>query len=361
MQNGKINLLSLTAKKVYKVLLIGPSSPHVANHLNRITRPEFEVELISNGGEYFPETIAWSRADFSMKSIRNFKRTPKIIRQKIMKFNPDVIHVHQANSVALYTVLGAKGTGVPIVLTAWGSDILISPKRSKLLRMMVKYVLKRVKVVTSDSCFMAEEMRKLVPGHNLDIEICNFGVPEFPLSDQKEKIIYSNRNHNPLYRIDEVIRAFHRFIENTDEPWKLVVAGKGSETEKLKQLSKDLNVEDSIEFVGFVNQEQNIDLYNRSTFFISLPESDATAMSLLEAMYYGGIPILSDLPANCEWVDDNSNGVIAKSLEENMISRALSLQTKEVRDRNHQLIKENGTIDVSRNKFKEVLIRAIEK
>ena len=44
--------------------------------------------------------------------------------------------------------------------------------------------------------------------------------------------------------------------------------------------------------------------------FISLPESDSVAVSVLEAMAYGCIPLLSDLPANRELVRDGENGVI---------------------------------------------------
>jgi glycosyltransferase involved in cell wall biosynthesis len=43
---------------------------------------------------------------------------------------------------------------------------------------------------------------------------------------------------------------------------------------------------------------------------MSLPESDSVAVSVLEAMGHGCIPILSDLPANHELVEDGENGLI---------------------------------------------------
>jgi hypothetical protein len=45
-------------------------------------------------------------------------------------------------------------------------------------------------------------------------------------------------------------------------------------------------------------------------WYLSLPASDSVSVSVLEAMGHGCIPILSDLPANRELVDDGRNGLI---------------------------------------------------
>ena len=42
--------------------------------------------------------------------------------------------------------------------------------------------------------------------------------------------------------------------------------------------------------------------------------SDSVSVSLLEAMAHGCIPLLSDLPANREWVGDGDNGLVIASV-----------------------------------------------
>ncbi|MFN7726887.1 MAG: glycosyltransferase, partial [Rubrivivax sp.] len=55
--------------------------------------------------------------------------------------------------------------------------------------------------------------------------------------------------------------------------------------------------------------------YAQAQWYISLPHSDSVAVSVLEAMAHGCIPILSDLPANRELVRDGDNGIVLQAAE----------------------------------------------
>lgn len=345
-----------------KVLVIGTCSPHVANHISRIKDDDIIVEVISNGKKYFEEKENIHLVDFSLLKFWNLWVTVSRIRKVIRTFNPDVIHIHQANSVAFYALLANKKFKLPTILTAWGSDILLNPKKSMLLKLMVQYNLRHADFFSSDSIFMAEEMQRLIPDKKLDITICNFGVTPIELMVNKKDIIYSNRNHNPLYRIDKVIEGFERFSKTEiGKNWKLIIAGAGSETSKLKALVADRGLNEKITFVGFVNKEENYMHYAEAKIFVSLPESDATSISLLEALYYQCIPVLSELPANKEWVTDNVNGIIVSDLEGAYLERALLLDQQSVGQKNRDLILENGTEEVSKKNFRNLLLKAIAK
>jgi glycosyltransferase involved in cell wall biosynthesis len=345
-----------------KILVVGTCSPHVANHINRIRDENNSIEVISNGKNYFSEKENIHLVDFSLAKFWNLFFTVRQIRKILRTFQPDLIHIHQANSVAFYTLLANKRTKIPSVLTAWGSDVLLNPKKSLILRELVKFNLKNADFFTSDAVYMAEEMRKLVPEKQLDISICNFGVAPLPIAISKENIIYSNRNHNPLYRIDQVICGFDRFSKsNNGVDWKLVIAGSGSETQRLKDLVQNKGLEEKVSFVGFVNTFDNFNYYAKARIFVSLPESDATAMSLLEAMYYQCIPVLSNLPANREWVENGINGIIVRDLEADFFNIALSLNQEEIGAKNKTIIQEKGTEEVSKRNFKDLILKAVSK
>ncbi len=88
-------------------------------------------------------------------------------------------------------------------------------------------------------------------------------------------------------------------------------AKKRSETEKLKDLANTLGIPGSqLIFTGMLDYNELIAWYQKAKFFISIPNSDATSLSVLEAMGYGCYPILSNLPANLEWVINEVNGII---------------------------------------------------
>ena len=60
----------------------------------------------------------------------------------------------------------------------------------------------------------------------------------------------------------------------------------------------------------FLPYEENIDLVAKSRFLLSLTNSDGASLSVMEGMAVGTVPILSDIPANREWVDDGVNGFL---------------------------------------------------
>lgn len=346
--------------KKLKVLVIGSSTPHVRNHVNRI-KDEFDIEIITTNSEFIPENTPYHIVDFSIRKLTNLFKSPRKIKSIIDRFSPDVIHVHQANSFAFYSILANRGKKLPLILTLWGSDILVHPKEGLLNKIMTQYVLKRSDIITSDAQFLADEAQKLVPATKLDVRIANFGVEKIEIPIHKEKIIYSNRNHSPLYRIDEVIKAFHRFIESGHKDWKLIIAGRGSETENLQSLVNQLELSEHVEFAGFVNLEQNASNYARATYFVSIPESDATAMSLLEAMYFKCVPVVNDLPANLEWIENGKNGLVVDDLSADFLSKALAIDVTEAGEINRSIILEKGTIEVSKKIFSDIIYQAMEK
>ena len=75
------------------------------------------------------------------------------------------------------------------------------------------------------------------------------------------------------------------------------------------------NLGDRIRFVGKLPAAEQAQWYDRAQWYISLPQSDSVAVSVLEALAHGCIPLLSDLPANRERVQDQpaaqANGWIA--------------------------------------------------
>ena len=77
----------------------------------------------------------------------------------------------------------------------------------------------------------------------------------------------------------------------------------------LEILVKQLDLSTRVSFVGYLSDEEQKSYYQKAKYYISIPDSDATSVSLLEAMQYGAIPIVSNIPANREWVLDGVNGV----------------------------------------------------
>jgi len=293
-----------------KILIVGSNSIHFTRYLSNFTPDKFDVEIITNKlitDIELPQHVV----NFSLVSIVSIYRIKQIINQ----VKPDIIHVQQINSYAWFSLLGLRLSRIPakIILTAWGSDILILPQQNILFKKLIQFSLAQANVVTSDSLYMSSQIKKLCNVAN--VITLNFGVKDLPVFDNKihkQKIILSNRLHKKLYNIDKIICGFAKFIYNYPQynDYKLVVAASGDETPNLYKLVQDLDIVDKIEFVGMLDQITLRKYYQIAQVFVSIPDSDATSVSLLEALSYGCIPVLSNLPANLEWVIDEYNGLI---------------------------------------------------
>ncbi|XOV67134.1 MAG: glycosyltransferase family 4 protein [Fluviicola sp.] len=337
------------AKKPKRLLLIGStkSDVHLRNFYQLIEGYFDEVLLISGNSAEFCTTKV---LDFGLKNPITIWKTIKRLRNIINEFQPDVIHVHQANSYG-YIVAKANKRKVPQVLTIWGSDVLLLPKKSSVHRRMVQKALKGAHKITADASFIQKNVSELIGPH--DFTTANFGI-DLPALDidleKKENIVYSNRLHNDLYNIDKIIKGFSKFYREHKD-WKLVIAGRGNNTEALKELAASKLPESAYEFIGFVEYETNMSNYQLARVYISVPSSDGTSVSLLEAMACGTIPIVSDLPANHEWIKSGKNGIILESNIAEALTASLKLDQVYLAAENKAIIERKATKTANRAIF----------
>jgi len=351
-----------------RLLVVGSASVHTWRYLAGIAPYVREVYLSSNREapeNYRPANLAgFKKIDFRLSSLVATAR----LRGWMRAIRPDLIHVHQANSVAWHATRAARGLDIPLVLTAWGSDVLLLPQSNALLGRMVRSNLLAADLITSDSLYMAARIRELA-GEAVNIEVLNYGIdalPPEPDFSAKEHCVLSCRLHKPLYRIDAIVRAWSQLEQSGQySDWRLIVAANGEQTLALQQLAQDLGLR-RIEFSGFVPPHELAELYRKSRVFVSVPRSDATSISLLEAMGHGCLPVLSNLPANGEWIIDGLNGCIAEDVSRlsATLLQAIKLAADDqylstVADLNRQLVRQKALYADNMRRFASLYPRVL--
>lgn len=340
--------------KSKSLLLIGGSkgNAHLLNYRNLIEYCFGDILLVSNQEiEQFP----CRKVNFELKNPFAMWKNVQILRKIIKEEQPDIIHVHQANAYGFITALANRGRR-PLVVTTWGSDVLTLPHKSFLHRWMVQYILKSADAITADAKFMADAINELVGPTT--VVIANFGVETATKESilPREKVIYSNRMHEPLYRIDEIILQAAPFLL-ANPAWKLRIAASGSETDCLKQLAEQHLPVSSVEFIGFQSATENRENYLRSCVYVSIPNTDGTSISLLEAMAYGCLPIVSDLPANREWIESGVNGIVSSGNLSAELTQILEMDAASIQGSNASIIEDKATKKANKLKFEAVYDR----
>lgn len=347
-----------------KILLVGSNSIHCKRYIDGLLTHNLTVEIITN--QVMDEFLKLKQTTVNF-ALHNLKASKQIL-SVINDFKPDVIHIHQANSYAWHTLRAvAKIKPRPkVILTAWGSDVLVSPNKSKLLKKIVRYNLVNSDIITSDSLFMSAKIAELISSHKAKIHTINFGIQELPIKqniESKQKVILSNRLHKPLYRIDYIVRAFIKLCQSNliNSDYKLVVAAGGEQTQHLIDMVTNSNCQDRVIFTGMIPYLELVNYYRQASIFVSVPESDGTASSLLESMAYGCIPVLSNLPANLEWVLDGVNGFIVPDVNnlELHLLKALKVSQSQIDyqqlyDFNYKMIATKATFQENIKKFIEL-------
>lgn len=294
---------------------------HTAKWASHFVRLGHEVHVISHENVEIPG-VHLHYIDYN---IKNYLLKMQKVKKAVDEIKPDILHAHQANTCGLYAV-GLKGY-LPIV-SAWGSDILVAPEKSAVMKWIVKHVLRKAKFITSDAFYMTEKIIEL-GGEKDKVYTFPMGVEkrifdyrhEYNRADRMLNVI-SIRKLERIYNIDIIIKGFSEAIRINPDI-RLTIAASGSEERSLKELAVNLGLEDSVCFTGRYNPEEVGKLLSGSDVFISIPDSDSTSVSLLESMAVGVFPVLSDLPGNREWVEDMKNGMIIKEKNADYIQNAL--------------------------------------
>ena len=225
-------------------------------------------------------------------------------RRALAALAPDLMHAHYVSS---YGYLAARCGRHPLVMTAWGSDVLVTPHRSRLMRWLTGWTLRRADLVTGDSLDLVAEIDRYRPRRPAVQVHWGADLGRFrpaPWAARAPFDIVSLRSWEPNYRIDRVVQAV-AWLRARDPapPVHLHLLGGGPVEAALRAQVAALGLQDAVTFHGRVDDAAMVAVLQRCKASVSVPESDATSVSVLESMACGVPVVASDLPANRQWLD----------------------------------------------------------
>jgi glycosyltransferase involved in cell wall biosynthesis len=247
------------------------------------------------------------------------------LRRFVHQWRPDVLHAHRVNSAGW---LAAASGFHPYVVTPWGSDVFVGPQRSRLAHSLASFTLAHADRVTSISKAMSERLIELGALEErlsriyfgIDLTVFNPGAPDSTPAEELRRnlslaaeaaVIFSPRAVHPIYNQDVILQAVPQvrkhfpkacfiFIDyNTDAAYK----------EKLDHLASSLGIREAIRWLPPTSSPAEMaQWYRLSDVVVSVPSSDGTPLTVLEAMACARPVICSDLPALREFITNDENG-----------------------------------------------------
>jgi glycosyltransferase involved in cell wall biosynthesis len=125
----------------------------------------------------------------------------------------------------------------------------------------------------------------------------------------------------PHKNYERLLHAFARYKRAASDVKLVVVGIKGSRTESLAALKRELNLNDDVTFTGWIPREELYDLYENALAFVYASTFEGFGIPVLEALAAGlpttcsAIPSLLEIAdGSARFFDPNDVGAIADSI-----------------------------------------------
>ena len=255
------------------------------------------------------EQIRWAGGQKPFR-WRDVPRLTLDLKRVLREIKPDLIHAGPIQTCAFLAVLSGFR---PILTMSWGFDLMQDAERDGWWRLVTRYTLRRSSFFTSDAqvtCAKAiaygmDPSRTVIFPWGIDLK--QFKPKRATVRRQRSTVLFCDRSWEPRYGVDVLARAFVK-VARQREDVSLLLLGGGSQGQTIRQILMSGGVYDRVQFGGQISQTDLPRWIHMAELYISPSHVDGSSVSLMEALACGLPALVSDIPANKEWVSEGVNG-----------------------------------------------------
>lgn len=257
-------------------------------------------------------------------------RAAPYFRRRLASEGFDVV-VEDLNKVPLFTPLWSR---IPVVLlvhhlfgrTAFQEASLPIALATWLLERPIPRIFRRCPVVAvSESTILdlrrrgltRQEMKVVPNGVDLD----RYTPLEHGSMFREPTLLYLGRLKR-YKRVDLIIEAVARLL-GEGFVCKLLVAGKGDDADRLQELRDRRGLQDDVEFLGFVEDAEKVELLRRSWVHVLTSPKEGWGIANMEAAACGIPTVASDSPGLRDSVKDGETGILVPHGDITALAKAL--------------------------------------
>jgi glycosyltransferase involved in cell wall biosynthesis len=257
-------------------------------------------------------------------TLLSYLRLALTVRPRVRSLDPDVVNPHFVTTSGAF----ARIAGVhPIVLTAWGSDVIPADGKRQgcFIRRLNRWARRGADHVTAASRYLA---RWAEQSGASEVEVVPFGIdtsrfypadsnPHRPFTIGAVKALRAKYGTRTLIEAFAILR---RWVPDA----RLIIAGGGPERPALESLARRLAVDTQVDFLGPVphvdvaHLMQRIDVLVNSTV---VPE--AFGVVVLEASASGVPVVATDVGGVPEVCIDGETGILVPPNDPSALASAL--------------------------------------
>lgn len=280
---------------------------------------EFKEELENMGIKVYNVPIP-RKITAIKEMISSYKKIKKVCSEN----NYDILHCHSpiGGVLARFAFKDFRKKGGKLIYTAHGFHFF---KGAPIKNWIIFYPIEKFCSRYTD-CLITINKEDYKRAKNFKAKEVKY-VPGIGIDTKKIKDIKKNRKILNEFNIkDEVVlvsvgelsnRKNHKVIlkalEKVKGNFKYIICGQGAKKEELIKLSKELNLQEKVEFLGYRQDVKEI--LKASDIFCFPSKQEGLPVALMEAMASGLPVICSDIRGNKDLIEDKKGGYLLKSYD----------------------------------------------
>ena len=255
------------------------------------------------------EQIQWAGGQKPFR-WRDVPRLTIDLKRIIKENQPDLIHAGPIQTCAFLAILSGFR---PILTMSWGFDLMQDAERNGWWRWVTRYTLRRSTFFTSDAQVTSAKAIAygMDPGRIAvfpwGIDLKQFSPKPPTVKRRRATVLFCNRSWEPRYGVDVLAQAFVKVAQQREDV-SLLLLGGGSQAQAIRQILMSGGVIERVHFGGQISQTDLPRWVHMADIYISPSHVDGSSVSLMEALACGLPALVSDIPANKEWVSEGING-----------------------------------------------------
>ena len=342
---------------------------HLEKRGHRLTVVSFNAGTIEETAErrFFHLDMSGMRPVNYLVSFVRLIKIARFLRKVLKQTRPDILHGGQVHSEGLFSSLSWFR---PFLLMPWGSDILVYARDSLFYRTIARLALWRASAVMCDCLAVKNGIAAISPSAVKKTEIIyyagietekfnpgvNGSVIRERLGWEDKKVLIMTRSYQPIYGVEYFLHSLPEVIRQVPET-RVLMCGEGPLRDRFIEMTGELSIQDHVHFTGWIDNADLPRYLNAADIYVSTSLSDGTSSCLMEALCCGLPVVVSDVPANLEWVADGENGyVVPRKDSRELAQRLITLLSdenlqREFGERNQAIGRERADLNTNLDKL----------
>jgi glycosyltransferase involved in cell wall biosynthesis len=346
----------------------------IAQKREQIVRYPFEaVQIIPKPALHFLRRI-WFR---QLRDVpwQISETELRALLKGLTEIDARLLHIY-FGQIAVHLLPLIRAWKNPSIVSFHGADVFVDMNKPA-YREVTRQMLEAVKLVLVRS----ESLRRAVADLGCDpkkIEIQRTGIPleDFPFRERNFTGAATEWRFVQAGRLIEkkglpvTLRAFAVFLGKYPNA-TLTIAGEGPLRDELEKLARELKIERSISFTGFISQEEVRDIYYRSHIFLHPSQTghdgnqEGIPNSMLEAMA-SGLPVFATRHGGIpEAIENGVSGVLVPERDYKTLTRVLlnaaedPVFLSQIARTGAEVVRKNFDLRAEAQRLEEIYLRTI--